>query len=106
MRAILALVVLVVAGCGHPATSPNGGAAAAEIVYLVHNQIWRMDLDGGGSARLGTAGGDPYPPGFPRRLDDGRVALLADDTGAIYPYVTDGRSATTIGKTNVTLHDA
>jgi hypothetical protein len=104
MRALLALTI-VLSGCGHSASSPDSGTAG-EVVYLVHNQLWRIGLDGSGAARLATVGDDGHRTAFPRRLADGRLALLADDTGAIYPYVTDGRASLAIGATNVTLHDA
>ncbi len=106
MRALALASLAVLAGCGRAAaTPPDGGAAAGEIVYLVHNELWRIGLDGSGAARLATVGDDGYRTGFPRRLADGRLALLADDTGAIYPYVLDGAASHTVGPTNVTLHD-
>jgi hypothetical protein len=104
MRAIFALAI-VLGGCSKPGPSSDGGSGG-ELLYLVHNQVWRIGLDGSGAARLGTVGDDPHRTGFPRRLADGRVALLADDTGAIHPYVTDGRASLAIGASNVTLHDA
>jgi len=104
MRAIFALAI-VLGGCSRPGPSSDGGSGG-ELLYLVHNQVWRIGLDGSGAQRLGTIGDDAHRTGFPRRLADGRVALLADDTGAIHPYVTDGRASLSIGATNVTLHDA
>src|SRR5207253_8256656 len=96
---------IVLGGCMRPGPSSDGGVGA-ELLYLVHNQVWRIGLDGSGAARLGTVGDDAHRTGFPRRLADGRLALLADDTGAIYPYVSDGRASLALGATNVTLHDA
>ncbi|MGZ3425448.1 MAG: hypothetical protein ACXVCV_02310 [Polyangia bacterium] len=104
MRAIFALAILL-GGCARPGPMTDGGSGG-EVVYLVHNQVWRIGLDGSGAARLGTVGDDPHRTAFPRRLADGRIGLLADDTGAIYPYVTDGHASLAIGATNVTLHDA
>lgn len=106
MRAIFALAI-VLGGCS-PAPQPptDGGNTAAEIVYLVHNQLWRIGLDGSGAARLATVGDDPHRTAFPRRLADGRLALLADDTGVIFPYVVDGATARTVGPSNVSVHDA
>lgn len=107
----LALLAALAAGCGSaPSTTPAGGAA--DVLYLVHNQLWRIGLDGRGATLLATVGDDAHRTGFPRRLPDGRAVLLADDTGAIYPYVGPAPSPgahgafTTLGATNVTLHDA
>jgi len=102
MRAFLAL--LVVAGCGPRMPGPDGNMAA-EVVYLVHNELWHVGLDGSGAARIGAVGDDAFRTGFPRRLSDGRLALLADDTGAIHPYLYEGRAARPIGGA-VTLWDA
>ena len=86
--------------------SPDGGERRAEVVYLVHNEIWRIGADGSGAARLATVGDDAYRTAFPRRLGDGQLALLADDTGAIYPYLVGNGGSHTVGATNVTLHDS
>ncbi|HEX8952755.1 MAG TPA: hypothetical protein VF945_12955, partial [Polyangia bacterium] len=105
MRAILALALLL-AGCGRGPTPSDGGNTAAEVVYLVHNELWHVGLDGSGAARLATVGDDPFRTGFPRRLADGRLAVLADDTGEIFPWVLDGAARRTVGVTNVSVHDA
>ena len=97
----------VVAGCGPTPPHPDGGGPAHELVYLVHNQIWRIGVDGTGPARLATVGDDRHRTAFPRRLADGKLALLADDTGSIYPYLVEADgSSYTVGATNVTIHDA
>jgi hypothetical protein len=97
------LLLLATVGCSRTPRIPDGGVTA-DLLYLIHNQLWR------GATRLGTVGDDPQRTGFPRALGDGRIALLADDTGAIYPYVGpslgDGRSFRSVGDNNVTLHDA
>ena len=81
----------------------------------MHNELWSIALDGTGAHRVATVGDDARRSGFARRLGDGRAALLADDTGAIYPYV--GPYAGPYGggpaadgfrplvASNVTLHD-
>jgi len=109
MRAIftIALALGLVVGCSpQPVPPVDGGHTADEVVYLVHNQVWRIGLDGSGATRLATVGDDPYRTGFPRRLADGRLALLADDTGQIFPYVVDGGASRTVGSSNVSVHDA
>jgi hypothetical protein len=101
----LALAALL-CGCASSASPPATGSAP-DLVYLVHNQLWRIALDGSGATKLATVGDDPHRTAFPRRLSDGRAALLADDTGAIYPYVAgDDGAFRRVGPTNVTWHDA
>lgn len=106
MRASWFALVMVVVGCGSTPRPPDGGQAAQEVLYLVHNEIWRIGTDGSGAARLATVGDDGYRTAFPRRLADGQLALLADDTGAIYPYLVSDGASHTVGATNVTLHDS
>ena len=106
MRPIVLLAALGL-GCG-ARVAPAVTSDAPEVLYLVHEQVWSIRLDGSGAHALGTVGDDPYRTGYPRRLGDGQIALLADDTGAIYPYVgaPGGAGFHRIGATNVTLHDA
>ncbi|HXU74510.1 MAG TPA: hypothetical protein VN947_34685 [Polyangia bacterium] len=104
--ALAAFVVWGAAGCGATPKPPDGSAPPAEVLYLVHNEIWRIGADGTGAARLATVGDDGYRTAFPRRLADGQLALLADDTGAIYPYLVSQGQIHTVGATNVTIHDS
>ena len=109
MRAMVTLALAALAAaCGPtpPHPSDGGQTATGEVVYLVHNQLWRIGLDGTGAHELATVGDDPYRTAFPRRLADGRLAVLADDTGVIYPYVLDGAAHRTVGANNVSVHDA
>jgi len=103
---MLALALVTLAGCG-PMPPPTGdGGINGEVVYLVHDELWRIGLDGSGAARIAAVGDDPYRTGFPRRLADGRVALLADDTGVIRPYVYEAGRSRALGGSNVTLWDS
>ena len=106
--ALAYLVALVVwAGCGSTPHPPDGGGSAAqEILYLVHHDVWRIGADGSDPARVATVGDDGWRTGFPRRLADGQLALLADNIGAIYPTLVDAGQSHTVGPTNVTIHDA
>lgn len=109
MRAMVTLALAsLVLGCGPTPPQPGDGGqtVSGEVVYLVHNQLWRIGLDGAGAARLATVGDDPHRTAFPRRLADGRLAVLADDTGVIYPYVLGGAAASKVGVNNVSVHDA
>ncbi|HEY2743649.1 MAG TPA: hypothetical protein VGL86_03465 [Polyangia bacterium] len=107
MRASILPLAILLAGCGPTPRPPDGGGSAAqEILYLVHNDVWRIGADGSDAARLGTVGDDGWRTGFPRRLADGQLALLADDVGAIYPYLVDDGQSRAVGPTNVTIHDA
>lgn len=102
------LAAALAGGCAAPSPPPLTPAGAPETVfYLVHHELWRIALDGSGRTRIASVGDDAYRTAFPRRLADGRAALLADDTGAIYPYVAgDDGSFRRVGATNVTVHDA
>src|SRR4051812_29033202 len=109
MRRLVLLVAALALGCDSsaaPASNDGGGGGGREVVYLVHNELWSIGLDGTRAHRLATVGDDPRRTGFARRLPDGRNALLADDTGAIFPYVESDGGFQPIGATNVTLHDA
>ncbi len=106
MRA-LALAAALACGCSRAAPSTATGATG-DVVFVVHHELWRVALDGTERLRLGSVGDDGRRTGYPRRLADGSIALLADDTGAIWPYVVtaaDG-SLRRVGTSNVTVHDA
>jgi hypothetical protein len=105
MRALV-FALVVAGGCGPTPPAPDGGEPAQEVLYLVHNQVWRIGSDGSGAARLATVGDDAHRTAFPRRLAGGQIALLADDTGAIYPYLLSDGGSQRVGPTNVTIHDA
>ena len=95
--ASLALVAALGAACSGtgapPPSSSDSAGAVPDFLYLVHNQLWSIRRDGTHARHLTTVGDDAHRTGFPHRLPDGRAALLAYDTGAIYPYV--GRSGPT-----------
>jgi hypothetical protein len=80
------------------------------MLFLVKNEVWTIRLDGTRRQSLGAVGDDRHRTGFPRFLPDGRIALLADDTGAIFPFVGphsggDGNFMR-LTAMNVTLHDS
>ncbi|MDB4967260.1 MAG: hypothetical protein JWN44_2949 [Myxococcales bacterium] len=106
MRRLAIFVAALVMGCGDHAAPTLDAGAGRDVIYLVHNQLWSIALDGSGARLLATVGDDARRSGFPRRLADGRAVLLADDTGAIYPYVEAQGGFRALGATNVTLHDA
>src|SRR2546423_11123914 len=104
----LALLVAALAmGCGESTATRAIDRAPGDVAYLVHNQLWSIGLDGTRAHLVATVGDDARRTGFPRRLSDGRAALLADDTGAIFPFVqSDSGGFRTLRDTHVTLHDA
>ena len=93
-------------GCSHESGHVDG-MRPDSLVYLVHNEVFRITIDGNRKESLGRVGYNRYRSGWPRTLPDGRVAVLGDEWGIIYPYVTDGdgRFAKT-GVTNVMVHDS
>jgi hypothetical protein len=76
-------------------------------LFLVRNEVFQIRLDGTDRKSLGKVGDNRFRTGFPRFLPDGRVAVLADESGAIFPYVGDGKGSwTRLPMTNVTFYDA
>jgi hypothetical protein len=107
----LPLALLVAAlGCGRDDPPPPSLVAgmAPPLLFVVHNELWRIRLDGTGRRSLGTVGDDRHRTGWPRFLPDGRAALLADDTGAIFPWVGPRGDGTfeRLPQMNVTLNDS
>ncbi len=109
-RVALALAVLFGAGCGQddPAPPDPSTLRFPEVAYLVHQEVFAIRLSGTNQRSLGRVGDDKHRTGGPRWLPDGRVAVLADDTGGIFPYVGDyeGGGWTLLGNTNVTINDS
>jgi hypothetical protein len=110
----MALVGLAGAGCGQTDAAPPsfGASRLPEVVYLVHNEVQAIRLDGTGRRLLGAVGDDKHRTGWPRLMPDGRVAVLGDETGGIFPYVespppSSGRTLfRRLSAMNVTLNDA
>jgi hypothetical protein len=81
--------------------------AAPEIVFLVRNEVFSIRLDGTERRSLGKVGDNLHRTGFPRLLPDGRMAVLADDDGAIFPWVSEGNGAwMRLPQMNVSFNDA
>jgi hypothetical protein len=109
-RGALLITVLLQAACGGLDAAPPALSDhySPEVLFLVRNEVMAIRLDGTGRRSLGRVGDNRFRTGFPRFLPDGRVAVLADDTGGIFPYVGDnlGKSFVKMAPTNVTYHDA
>lgn len=109
-RAALALT-LVLAGCygdGGAAPPSFQSLAEPEVVFLVRNEVFTIRLDGTHRRSLGRVGDDRRRTGFPRWLPDGRIAVLGDETGGIFPYVgpREGFAFQRITGTNVSINDS
>jgi hypothetical protein len=104
------LAVLALVGCSNTDAAPPAlnESSEPEVLFLVHNQVWAIRLDGTGRRSLGPVGDDRRRTAFPRFLPDGRVAVLGDDTGAIFPYVgaAAGGPFRRLGAMNVTINDS
>ena len=109
-RAALVASLLLAIGCGQNDAAPPVVADGTfpEVLYVVHQEVRSIRLDGTNERSLGRVGDDKHRTGSPRWLPDGRAAVLADDTGGIYPFVAshDGVTWTPVGHINVTLNDA
>jgi hypothetical protein len=101
---------MLTAGCGQYDLAPPDPAqtSAPEVLYLVHQEVMAIRLDGTYTRSLGRVGDDKHRTGSPRWLPDGRAAVLADDTGGIFPFVGphQGFQWTPITATNVTFNDS
>ena len=78
------------------------------MLFLVRNEVMSIRLDGTVRRSLGKVGDDRHRTGYPRFLPDGRVVLLADETGGIFPFVGApvGGDFKRLPNMNVTLNDA
>jgi hypothetical protein len=106
--AMIAALTLSACGAGDPAPPSWEQSASPEVLYLVHQEVRAIRIDGTGHRTLGRAGDDRHRTGSPRFLPDGRAAVMADDTGQIFPYTRprDGGVWTAIRPMNVTIADA
>lgn len=111
-HAVWALAVLL-AGCGDRDAAPPavGESSSPEVLFVVRSEVFSIRLDGTARRSLGKVGDDRHRTGYPRFLPDGRVSVLADDTGAIFPFVAPAKAQspadwTKLGLMNVTLNDA
>src|SRR5438309_1911473 len=97
-------------GCGpdDPAPPAYGTSRLPEVVYLVHNEVAAIRIDGTGRRSLGSVGDDRHRTGYPRLLPDQRIALLADETGGIFPYISAPSTGgfRRLSAMNVTLSDS
>jgi hypothetical protein len=104
------VVAWLAIGCGaeDPAPPARADSTAPEVLFLVRNQVLAIHLDGTDRRTLGTVGDDRHRTGYPRFLPDGRVAVLGDETGGIFPFVGPraGGTFTRITLMNVTVHDS
>jgi hypothetical protein len=106
----LMLGLVVSAGCGQLDAAPPSfsSALSPEVLFLVKNEVVTIRLDGTARRSLGRVGDDRRRTGFPRFLPDGRIAVLGDETGGIFPYVGthEAHSFTRLTATNVTINDS
>ncbi len=80
--------------------------SAIEAVFLVHNELFSIRVDGTDRHSLGLVGDNRYRTGWPRRLPDGRAIALGDEVGAIFPYFESNGRMVRLTSSNVTLNDS
>src|SRR6185312_4264233 len=78
--ALAAFVVWGAAGCGATPKPPDGSAPPAEVLYLVHNEIWRIGADDTGAI-------------YPYLVSQGQIHTV----GATNVTIHDSIAAATIG---------
>ncbi len=107
-RGASAMILACLAGCAGTgdAPPPFDERQAAQAVFLVHDELFSIRLDGTDRRSLGIVGDNKWRTGWPRRLPDGRAAVLGDDAGAIFPYYEMGGRILRLSGENVTLNDS
>jgi hypothetical protein len=109
-RATTVAVVMAAAmfaGCGSGDAPPGFDVRSSpQTLFLVHDELFSIRLDGTDRTSLGKVGDNKWRTGFPRLLADGRAIALGDDTGAIYPYFQQGDRMVRLSNNNVTLNDS
>ncbi len=105
-----ALLSSLALGCSGSMSAPPALETldAPEALFLVRNEVFSIRFDGTARRSLGKVGDDRHRTAYPRFLPDGRVALLANDTGAIFPYVGTlaGNDFVQLPKMNVSVNDS
>ena len=101
---------LAAAGCSGSMVAPPALETldAPQALFLVRNEVFSIRFDGTARRSLGKVGDDRHRTAYPRFLPDGRIALLANDTGAIFPYVGTlaGNDFVQIPMMNVSVNDS
>jgi len=102
----LASVMVLSAGCGDATRAPDATDQSPQIVYLVQNQLFGIRADGTNRRSFGAVGDDRERAGYPRLLPDGRISVLGDRVGRVFPYTTVGdRTFDRVGDDGVSLGD-
>jgi hypothetical protein len=102
------LVAATLGGCAGTgdAPPPFTERSAPEALFLVHNELLSIRVDGTDRRSLGLVGDNKWRTGYPRQLPNGRAIALGDDGGAIYPYFAQGDRMVRLSNYNVTLNDS
>jgi hypothetical protein len=108
--ALAVLTLTLTAGCGGTGVAPGSFSerASPEALFLVHNELFSIRLDGTDRKSLGLIGDNKWRTGYPRILPDGRAIALGDENGAIFPYYAspnDDRMLR-LSNSNVTINDS
>lgn len=81
-------------------------AAKPQALFLVHNELFTIRLDGTQRTSLGLVGDNRNRTGWPRRLPDGRAIVLGDDSGSIFPYYQAGDRLLRLASSDVSINDS
>lgn len=102
------VATLATSGCEGTGAAPPmfDDRASVEALFLVHNELFSIRLDGTDRHSLGSVGENRHRTGWPRRLPDGRAIALGDAGGAIFPYFESNGRMVRLTSKNVTLNDS
>ncbi|MEO6951941.1 MAG: hypothetical protein ABI321_09025 [Polyangia bacterium] len=104
---LVALLACALTACSSPGEVPGSfSAEQPEALFLVHNELYSVRLDGTRRSSLGLVGDNRARAGWPRRLPDGRAIVLGDDSGSIYPYYQADDRLLRLARSDVSINDA
>jgi hypothetical protein len=87
------LLPAVLAGCADgssPAPPLASDLVQPHLLFMVKNEVFGIRLDGTSRRSFGVAGDDRRRAGYPRLLPDGRLSVVADEVGRVFPFTSDG----------------
>jgi hypothetical protein len=106
-HAVLVVLAAALLGCADRGVAPAGPPdETPQVLFLVKNEVFGIRLDGTMRRSFGVVGDDRLRAGYPRMLPDGRLSVVADQVGEMFPYTSSGdRGYDRVGIRGVSLGD-